>query len=53
MDWTLLIMGTLTTLGGALTIHLIWREKKRSSSNPLQERTGRIQKTWELNHEGR
>ena len=44
MDWTLVIIGTLTVLVAVLAVHLIWREKKHSSSNPPQEITGRTQK---------
>jgi hypothetical protein len=32
MDWTLLIIGTLTALLGVLSIYLIWREKKHTPS---------------------
>jgi hypothetical protein len=31
MDWTLLIIGTLTALLGVLSIYLIWREKNHTS----------------------
>jgi hypothetical protein len=35
MDWTLLIIGTLTALLGVFSIHLVWREQKRTSQNTL------------------
>ncbi len=40
MDVTALIIGTLTALGTALSVHLIWREKKSPSSNSLHTHNG-------------
>ena len=35
MDWTLVIIGTLTFLLGVLSLYLIWREQNHTSQRKV------------------
>ena len=39
MDWTLLIIGTLTAFWGVLSMHLIWREQHGNVEKSRQRRS--------------